>query len=239
MSIIRNRIRRGGGDPFVDDVVLYLKGEGENNGTVFTDSSQYNHTVSRFGGGNQIVTSTAQVKYGTSSLYSPANVVDTGLEIVNSPVFDIAAQNFTLEFWYYKLSNSYLNNITELFTLDGIDYPLAIYDGGAPVIPSLYFGTNSDWLGNIAVATGIPLNTWNHIAFCRKDGWLYGFFNGIKFDEKADTNTIATGGTNPTLLGSSPSAVYGSAHCYMRNFRFTMAGRYSSNFNPETDTYME
>lgn len=236
-------IPHGGSDPFADDVVLYIKGNGADGGTVFSDSSQYNHTVTRFGAGNEIVTSTTQAKYGTSSLYSPSNIIDTCLDIANSEVFDIAAQDFTLEFWYYKLSNTYISGITQLFTLDGLDFPLCIYDGGVlGNKPTAYLGTNSVWISIIHSSTesgAIPLNTWLHVAFCRKDGVLRGFLQGVIGTEVADTSTIPTGSANPTLLGSRGTDFYGAIQCYMSHFRFTMAGRYDANFNPETDIYME
>ena len=159
-------------DPFSNDIVLYLKGDGANNGTVFTDSSQYNHAISRFGVGNNIVTGNTQSKYGGSSLYSPTNTIDTSLDITNNPVFNIGTKDYTIEFWYYKTSNTFVNELTELFTLDGVDFPLVIYDGAvAGSITTLAFGSNDTTWTNSAfsvAATPIPLNQWHHICFCRK-----------------------------------------------------------------------
>lgn len=227
-------------DPFFGDIVLYLKGNGANNGTIFTDSSQYNHTITRRG--SDIVTSTTQSKYGGSSLYSPTNVADTGLSIVNSAVFDIGTKNFTIEFWYYKTSNTYVGfvSLTQLFNLDGVDFPFTIADGSFfGGIPRISFGSNSAWTVDALEITpsAVPLNEWVHIAICRKDGFLRTFYNGNLHQSLADTSTIAAGASSPTLMGSS-SGGYGSALCYIDGFRFTMAGRHDTSFNPERDTFM-
>ena len=61
-----NPIVSGGGDPFAANVVLFLKGNGSNGSTNIIDSSPTPKTISVFGTA-QI--STAQSKYGGSSLY--------------------------------------------------------------------------------------------------------------------------------------------------------------------------
>ena len=228
-------------DPFLNDIVLYLKGDGANNGTVFTDSSQYNHAISRFGVGNNIVTSNTQSKYGGSSLYSPTNAVESGLEIPNNSVFNIGTKDYTIEFWYYKTSDNFQNNLTEIFTLDGLDFPLTVYDGVAlGSKPALYTSADSiAWTVNVSVAnTVISLNQWNHVCFCRKAGFLRGFLNGNLFQSVADISSVGSGTANPSLMSSRLSGFYGAMLGYIDNFRFTMAGRYGASFNAETDTFM-
>lgn len=237
MAIIRNR--RKFLDPFANDVVLYVKGDGVNNGTTFTDSSQYNHSISRGGTGtNQIVTSTNQSKLGGSSLYSPANNADTCLSITNSSAFNIGTKDFTIEFWYYKTGSTYLNGTAELFTLDGLDFPLGIYDIGKILAA---WGTNSSWSVPSLLDSdlALPLNQWVHVAFCRKNGTAKGFRNGVSTYQISDSSSIATAANNPSLMGSRGTTFYGAILGYIDSFRFTMAGRYDTNFNPETDTYME
>lgn len=230
-------------DPFLNDIVLYLKGDGANDGTVFTDSSQYNHAISRYGNGNSIVTSTTQSKYGGSSLYSPTNTDETALSITNSSVFNIGTKDYTIEFWYYKTSSVFSNGLTEIFTLDGLDYPLTVYDGESFFFsrPSLYTTSNNDaWISNVlSTNTAISLNQWNHVCFCRKAGFLRGFLNGNLSQSVADTSFVASGINSPSLMGSREAqGFYGSMIGYIDNFRFTMAGRYDGSFNAETDTFM-
>ena len=227
-------------DPFLSDVVLFVQGNGADSGTVFTDSSQFNHTIIRAGGTN-ITTSTTQSKYGGSSLFSNSNTLDSRLDITNNSVFNIGAKNFTIEFWYYKTSNFFTNNIIELFTLDGLDFPLAIYDGSFfGNRPNLSWGSNSAWVnpGFESNNAAVPLNQWVHIAFCRSEGFMRSFFNGQITNIVADTSTIGTPASNPTLMAPRASGFYGTMLGYMDNFRFTMAGRYDQNFNPERNTFM-
>jgi hypothetical protein len=212
---------------------LFVKG-GADGSTDFADSSQYNHAITRVG--TTIVNSSSERLFGANTIYSSANTPGGRLSIAPNPVFDIGTKDFTLEYWYKRSGFSYLNGLFELFTFDGIDFPLAVYDGD---IPFLAWGTASTWYTSNFLATpGFypPPGAWNYIAFCRKNGIIRAFFNGIKTNEIADSNNIGAPGTL-TLLGSS-GTYYGSMVGYLSNFRFTMAGRYEANFDPYNDTFM-
>jgi Concanavalin A-like lectin/glucanases superfamily len=223
-------------DPFLNDVVLLVKGGAEGS-TQFVDSSQYNHAITRVG--TSIVNSAAQAVYnGTTSIYSFSGATTNRLNVAPSPIFDIGTKNFTLEYWYNRPQAIYTWGLFELFTLDGLDFPLCIIDGDlVGDRPRLAWGTASSWYvsGFASTPTTPTFNTWHHVAFCRKNGVMRAFFDGTKTNEIADSNNIGTSGTL-TLFNSS--TYYTQMTGYLSHFRFTMAGRYEANFDPYNDTFM-
>jgi hypothetical protein len=228
-------------DPFANDVVLYVKGSGADGGTTFTDSSRYKHSVTRQG--SNIVTSTLQSKLGGSAVYGATSVVDSCLVVPQNSVFDIGAKNYTIEYWYYRTGTVYAGGtptLANIFTLDGLDFPLAIYEQSA--LPMFYaWGSNSAWTNSTFTnsASANSLNNWQHHAWCRKDGFMRSFVNGQLFSTVADSSTIGTPVGNLSLFGSRNSGgTYGNIRGFMNNFRFTMAGRYDRDFNPDRDTFM-
>jgi hypothetical protein len=64
--IASSNIMTGGTDPYINNVVLFLKGDGTNGSTAVVDSSPTPKTINRI---NNPVISTAQSKYGGSSIY--------------------------------------------------------------------------------------------------------------------------------------------------------------------------
>ena len=81
-------------DPFANNVVLFLKGNGANGSTNIIDSSPNPKTISVFGD-TQI--STAQSKYGGSSIVFDG--VGDYLEVTPLTAFNFGTGDFTIESW--------------------------------------------------------------------------------------------------------------------------------------------
>jgi hypothetical protein len=98
------------GDPYAEDVVLYLKGDGANLSKSYIDSSPSGgNTIT--GNASSYIT-TAEKKYGTASIY-------------RSNVFSMSGANlffntgdFTVEFWIRGISLSD-NNYRSIITIGG------------------------------------------------------------------------------------------------------------------------
>ena len=87
-------------DPFSDYNILYLKGDGVNNGTTITDSSPiYQKNPTNTG----VVTSTTESKYGGGSLYFAGNN-NSQLSYTDQSDWDFDDGNYTIEFWSKGLS---------------------------------------------------------------------------------------------------------------------------------------
>jgi hypothetical protein len=223
MSLLLNNKRRRGSvianvDPYWDNVVLFLKGDGENDSTDIIDSSPNPKTVDRFGNAK---ISTAQSKYGGSSLYF--GVSNDYLSISNIGTND----PFTLECWVYFTANAN-EGIFQFGVLNNTNTNL----WGAIVSSVLRIYRDSTSIIDQAVS----LNTWYHVAVVRDTSNLKMYFNGI-LDSQQPAYSSALSGL-PLIIGTRNSTSFGLTG-YLDSIRLTNLVRYTTNFNPETDTYLD
>jgi hypothetical protein len=222
---VYNRQRRNlwiqSSDPFINNVVCDLRFEGLNNGTVFADSGPLLLPVSRLGT-TGVVTSTTQSKYGSASGLFPGT---NGYLSVTHPNLALGTGNFTIEMWLFAATSRSNNGIISLGTSDSIF--------------TVILSAISNYLrvaGSSNIAS-VPLNSWFHLAYVREgtgtsQAKLY--LNGTLINQAINsTNYLQT---------FYNIGVYSSSLCWggnIDNFRVTKVARYLTNFNPETDTYME
>lgn len=224
-----NPIVSGGVDPFAANVALFLKGNGSNGSTNIIDSSPNPKTISVFGTA-QI--STAQSKYGGSSLYFDG----TNNCFIGTPVdsiYTLGSDNFTLEMWVYPYSTS--PNGIMAWNTNATMPSLATLN---PVYAN-FGGTFSFWRHNatVTVLQQLTINTWQHHALVRSGNNFKWFLNGtltVSFSSSesftGERIVIGTNGTYGQYLAF--------AKFYLSHLRLTKAVRYTGNFNPETDTYL-
>ncbi len=85
------------GDPFFSNVSILLPLNGANGGTTFTDASSFAHTVTRFASNTTTTTSTAQSKWGGSSMYQSAST--SGLQATGVGSEFTSYGNYSFELW--------------------------------------------------------------------------------------------------------------------------------------------
>jgi hypothetical protein len=138
-----------------------MHGDGDNNGTVFTDHSIYAHTVTRTG---NVVTSTAQSKFGGASLYFPGA---ENLLFTAGSEFDIGTGPFTIEDWLYVINYSGVRTIISKYSTwtSSVNFSWHILTDGK----LRFIGGNSAAI-NISSNSAVPTNTWFHAAVCRGAG---------------------------------------------------------------------
>jgi hypothetical protein len=223
MSLLLNNKRRRGSvitnaDPYWDNVVLFLKGDGENDSTDIIDSSPNPKTVDRFGNAK---ISTDQSKYGGSSLYFGAS--NDYLSISNIGTND----PFTLEFWGYFTSTANKG----IFQFGILDSTLKKY--------YLYVNNSNILLGGTEFSTiGQPvvINTWYHVAVVRNTSTVRMYVNGNSSVERTTSPNVEG---LPLIIGTRfQSTLYGLTG-YLDSIRLTNLARYTTDFNPETDTYLD
>jgi hypothetical protein len=219
-------MKASGGDPYAADVVLLLHGQGTNGGTDFTDSSPTPKTFTAFGNAN---TSTAQFKYGTSSMY-----FDGAGDYITTPDhadFTFGTGPFTAEALVRFESSAvyYLfGQADSLFTNALVGLNLAkLADGtiradigsGETLIQPL--GTSSP-----------ALNTFHHVAVVRSGNVFTIYVNGI-----AEGSVTNTGGVNDSaeIFAVGRAGAYASLYFNgYQHVRITKAARYTTNFTPPT-----
>jgi hypothetical protein len=204
-----------------------LLGEGTNNGTVITDASGKTWTAN----GNA-VTSTAQYKYGTSSLY-----FDGAGDYVDTPDhddFDLSILDFTVQFWVKKAVDG-----VQLYTVGQLDSSgtnstrsIQIEFNSANKLISSYGYSSSIKsiysTGIVTVAMG-----WTHLAFIRNGNTITQYINGIA-DGVADVTGITlNNSSNKMTIGRAGEYTGETFNGYIDSFEFSKGiARYTTNFVP-------
>lgn len=210
-------VRQGSVDPFLNNVVLHLKGDGANNSTNIIDSSPAPKTINVYGDAK---ISTAQSKYGQSSIFFDGNG-----DYLRLQSYADTLANFTFECWAYvniaNLSGVFATNGTSNFTVGALNNS----------------GTFRVQVGGVDNFTGgaIPLNQWFHYAVVRSGSTVNVYVNGL-FSHSIISETIVT--INNNLFIGAYNATQFFMSGYLDSVRITKILRYTANFNPETDTYL-
>lgn len=231
-------------DPLDQYTQLILKGEGTNNGTVFTDSSQNNFTINRTGSS---VTSTTQFKYGTSSLYFPGGGTDNIYTPSTSVLSLGQGQKFTIEFWMYPTNTDNGSN-GKLFPIFGTPNITNFNTVGAFVISLVRFTSGAlDYQIRVDVSTGAGndyvlwnstnpnswlQNTWTHVAW-DFDGSTHRLYcNGVQKDTQTQGG-LNFAETQFNIGGYPKPSGFNPVNFYMDDVRVTIGlNRYNSNFTP-------
>lgn len=227
----------GSSDPFANNVVLFLKGEGTNGSTNIIDSSLSPKIIDRFGN-TQI--STAQSKYNGSSIF-----FDGSGDYLTSPHnndFRFGVGDFTIELWFYPLAYKSEDPFVTKYNASGgspsNQFFLGQFSG------AINFGgsfTGSDYTQLVA-APNPALNQWHHIAVCRNSNTFRMFLNGNLTESTNNSGTLFGNETEVLGIGyrrDNGITTQNNISLYFSHIRLTKGvGRYTSNFNPETDTFL-
>lgn len=225
-------------DPYLGAVVLYLKGDGSNNGTTFTDSSPRGKTATRYG---TPVTSTASSKFGTASLYFDGN--GDYLEYADSTDFEFGAgTDFTVEAWVRRLGNSAGAQVSLIVCKRGAGgtsaYQLSINDTTGSLSFDIWDSANTGY--NPIVSPGLTwdTNTWYHVAACRQGTNWYLWRDGVSV--ATGTSSVAIRDTTDTFTVGGWSAFSGQRgfNGYIDELRVTRGiARYTSAFTPPNQPF--
>jgi hypothetical protein len=184
----------------------------------------------------QGVLSSAQAKFGTSSMYlNAANA--TGCRIQQSSIIAPAnsgtSGNFTIEMWVYQT-----NLASTLFVGDnnGIAIGTNPSSGGNGALGTFFIArAGVAYLGS-ASASVVVLNQWNAIAVVRNSGTLRLYVNGNSVISVANTTNFAQT-LSYASLGNDSTLRY-PLYGYMDEFRISNIARYTGNYTPATQPFV-
>jgi hypothetical protein len=204
-------------------VTTLLRGDGENNSTLFTESTgRYTWT-----GSAGVKLSTAVKKFGTASFSFGGGGNNASLQSVGNTFPGMGTSDFTIEMWFYSTVNGeYFLYDPRPYLVNGVYTTIHVTSGNKI---SLLVSAVS----RITGTTTITLNTWHHVALSRSAGVTRMFLNGVQEGANyTDANNYLTGNA---LLGNTTAVVYGVWQGYLDDIRITQGlGRYTANFTAPT-----
>ncbi|WP_354684451.1 DUF2341 domain-containing protein [Cupriavidus necator] len=230
------------GTPDNTNYVLMLHGEGSTGGYP-TDSSP-SHAQGAALVGTGVTTSTAQKKFGNSSIAFDGT---SSIQYPNSVPLDLStnAPDWTIEFFVYlnaypASGNTQVINKDAVFGTTNPSYAISIGTAGKV---NLLFGNGTSGSGvqvMLGVTQVIPLNTWTHVAAVRKGTTAYVFVGGV-LDQSATITSTMVNGTGTLRLGNVVGGAAGEyLNGYLDEVRITKGiGRYTVTFNPPTAQFLD
>jgi YD repeat-containing protein len=220
-------------DPYIDNVVLLLHGNGPDGSTSVIDDSIAQNAVSSVG---NTKISAAQARLGNTSIAFDG----TGdyLLVPARDEFNLGAGDFTIETFFYKNANNSAYG-SRLWNPNG-----DIYDGAALFIDgSGYLGafisTNgTSWTHSLPTIANLANGRWYHVALVRNGGNVYAFLDGVRYTV---TTSLGTAGlyaaTAPRVIGGQ-AGTNRALNGYIDEFRITKGvARYVTSFVPPTQEF--
>lgn len=207
-----------GVDPFFANVASLIHFDGSNGSTTFTDQKPVTWTI-LYG---SPVLSTAQYKYGGSSLYSTAGGIRTSAALA-----PIGASDYTWEFYLYPTFTSGIQVLANLRSASNLNNPELYLNSGVIT----YYAQLADKIIGSTLSTG----TWYHIALSRNSGNSRLFVNGTQVGSTyADSNTYASEALTYASYYEGNFPMQG----YIDDARLTIGvGRYTTNFTPPSAAF--
>jgi hypothetical protein len=208
----------GAGDPLLNNVVLFLKGNGANNSTAITDNSSTPKSITRYG---DTKISTTQSKYGGSSIYFDGNgdYLDCSFGATS---LNIRTGSYCMESWVHPTTSSDFG----LFCTETQNFYVDRFAA------TWWVGDQS--INTISTKPTLSLNIWTHIALSF-DGTTYRLFNNGTL---ISSSTVLLSNYTLSAISIGKRGTYLFAG-YLDSIRITIGvPRYTTNFNSETDTYL-
>ena len=217
-------------DPFLNQVALLLHMDGDNNTTVFNDSSVNNCGIMVLGDAK---ISTAQSVFGGSSGYFDG----TGAYLTTSGTsFDLGTENWTIEFYFYR---SDTNNRGLFGSRTGSYGPLQL-DLVASKIKILAGTGTTSWTINATGTTTINTGAWYHLAAVRNGGTFNLYLNGVLEYTSTALSTLSMISTSNINIGWESDYASSPFYGYIDSLRITKGiARYTTDFTPSVSRFYD
>lgn len=211
VGIHYNAAQTSGLDPYLADVVFVSDYENTNGATSFVDDSIYGRSQA-FTGSAAI--STAQCKYGTSSLYIPGN--DSYVDMADTADLRVSNKDFCIETFFYLTAIPTLENAAErkavLMQKDNSvtgqrEWQLRVGSSTGAAIDRIDFLYNFGSMAGITITQTLSLNVWYYIAVIRKRNTLFIQLDNSLIYAEGFAGTIASS-TAVLRLGHTNDSIY-------------------------------
>jgi hypothetical protein len=210
--------------------ILLLKGNGTNNGTIFTDDGHKALTATRNG---NTITSTTQYKYGTASIYFDG----TGDYISYSTGkdnFNFLNSNFTIECWIRPSNVTGARVIFSKRANTGT-YGGFIFQCNDNKLNIIATNDGSSWGINLDSTSTLSTNTWYHVAVTRLYDTFKIFIDGNLEGSQTIEDFIISTNTDNVVIGAGGATGGQEFFGYIDDLRIVRgASLYNTNFTPPT-----
>jgi hypothetical protein len=219
--------------PFINDAntLLLIHADGTNGSTVFTDDNGIVRNqigISAIGGA---AISTAQSKFGGSSLGFGDGTGDYYL--VNAPSTSTfgGSDDMTFEFWYYRAASGSGLHITDFRISDGASWTIVDFEDGRLGMRENGYLVASNF--------GMPTLTWTHIA-CVKSGTTVKWYKNGTLTDTTTGHTATFTNRQPSYIGANyaDSSAGNNLNGYIDELRISSGQRYTSNFTAPTAPFV-
>ena len=215
-------------DRYFGNVGLLAHMSGSDGGSSFIDSSNSPKTINVYG---EVKTLSTKYKYGPTSAYFNGDW--NALTLSSSDDFNFGSGDFTIEFWV--LVDSYNANSSRLIqSRDGdlnSGFNIGIGPSGNLAVYASTTNYNWDTISDATSVATVPLNTWTHIVFGRKNGTFLIFVNGSIVYNKTSSASLYYNSGDIIIIGGQTNGTNRSLNGYIDEVRITKGeGRYSQPF---------
>jgi len=226
------------GDVYFPQTKLLLPFDGANGATTTSDLSDSDQSVTF--NGNAII-STAQSKFGGSSLYCAADGDYVSVPISSLTNYLHTAADHTIEFWYKSTMGT-----TEGFWVLNTWYSnsYGIYLGYLSGNINYYIHKNVSGNPALSISTAVTYSSptdWHHWAFVRNSGTCTVYLDGTSVASASSAGGEGTTSNNSAYaprIGTSPVDSSYSLNGYYDGVRISHLARYTGNFTPPTTAHL-
>ena len=227
-------ISPGGND---SNTLMLIASNTTDGSTTFTDTSLggSTHSISR---GGSTVHSTAQKKFGTSSIYIDGH--DDNLNTSADSDFDFGTGDFTIDAWIYPNGDQQYGSI--LAAMDSTQQSTSWNFGYSNTVNEFQMWGEGDSTFDGNDGSAVALATWTHIAFVKYGTNATQYINGVSSITATPTTTWNTTAST-AYIGPRYSNHLGEAayylDAYLDEIRMSDVARWTADFDPPTAAYSE
>ena len=170
-------------------------------------------------------------KFGDASAYfSGSSTLSTSDKIAN-----IKTGDFTIEWWCFPTQKNVSGDMSVWGYGTASGQGVSLHLSKSDAAPGWWDGYNSDYF---TTAQALALNTWHHIAYCRKNGVLMCFINGVKYILSSNHTRDLSPTSNIRIGGNYDGAGGKGFYGYLDELRILVGlCAYTENFTPPSSAF--